>query len=69
MSADNYYYVVKRDGKYVVLCRFMSCDYEEGIPATGGVEFDTFSEADAYAHEGYSEYGVYYGFPVKTVES
>lgn len=69
MSADNYYYVFKRDGKYVVKCRFASFDYEEKDDLEGGKEFDTFDEADRYAREEYSEYGVIYGFPVRTVET
>ena len=61
MSADNYYYVFKRDGKYVVQCRFASCEYRPSDRRHGGDEFDTLDEALAAAYAEYSEYGVTLG--------
>lgn len=69
MSADNYYYVFKRDGKCVVQCRFASSEYDESHDLQGGREFDSLDEAVRYANGEYSEYGVVFGFPTRTFEA
>ena len=66
MSADNYE-VVWRDphGGYRVTVEFASDEASFELERDGklrGRWFATLAEADAYAHEEYSEYGVLYQF-------
>lgn len=71
MSGDDYYYVFKRDGKYVVQCRFSSYTYSDDV--SGGEEFDTFAEADKAAcnaaRNSSSEYGVVYDLAIERREA
>jgi hypothetical protein len=60
VSADNYVYVRKWRGKYVIEMRFASSDYNDRRkPERGAVEFDTAAQAVAHAHASDdTEYGV-----------
>lgn len=73
-SASSYYedegYTVESLQRYKDGCEPGVWQVDETwiVPADagGGVEFVTLAEAVEYAHEEYSEYGVSFGFAVKT---
>lgn len=56
MSADNYYLIREVKGRYVVTCEFAS-DQKPGS-FDGGKWFDSKGDAEAWADDQYSEYGV-----------
>lgn len=79
MSADNYWLVRKKDGKYVLSMEFMSDD--EVTPMENSAvrrEFTSLAEVHAamgkeveydWGHGSiYTEYGIVYDFPTRTVE-
>lgn len=66
MSSDNLFLIRKDDGKFVVTMEFASDEYPRPLVKRpdgsyeGGYTqaFDTWEEANEYAHSEYSEYGV-----------
>ena len=73
MSADNYYRIHKYEGRYFVTCDFASEDEwrttEECVNSERSIQwYDTLEAAEESAYSEYSEYGVVYAFPTKTVE-
>lgn len=56
MSADNYFLICKRKGRYVVVMGFES-DRKRPRPCKTDPSFDRLSEAVEYAESQYTEYG------------
>lgn len=55
MSADNYYHIMKKDGRFYAVHRFMSDDsYIE--PRKDDPGYDTFPEAYTFAKSMYEDY-------------
>ena len=59
MSADNYYLIWGRNGKFYVTMEFMSDDDPVDFDEEHAASFDTLEQAFESLEDEYSEYGVF----------
>ena len=72
MSADNYWFVRKHEGKYVLSMEFASDESPSDVDWHTNRRFDTLDALHAFLDDpitdNYTEYGLVYDFPTRTVE-